>query len=126
MLAKQKTMNVRQPSPLPFLLRSFCENSSSVEVLSFDFQCVCHVIDSFQVQIRSIDVVLLSGVSKEYPHLTRERGNAVRYYCSASVQIYSSVFSLDTNTLHLKIVRQTWEIQASQNGNLQCNRNQRF
>ena len=83
----------------PLLCLSFFDlfvNVISEEVLIFDFKSVCDVIYSFQVHTRSIDAVLLPGVSKKYSSLAGEREIAVRYHYAPSVQIYSSVFNLDT------------------------------
>ena len=54
----------------------------------------------------------LRGVSKKYPLLTGNRNEAIGYYYSPNEQLNSSIFNLDSHTLHLKIVHQTPEIRA--------------
>ena len=54
-----------------------------------------------------------TGVSKKmYPLLTGFKNKTIRYYYSPSELLNSSIFNLDSHTLHLKIVYQTPEIQA--------------
>ena len=50
---------------------------------------------------------------KKYPLLTRNMNETIRYCYSQNEQLNLSIFNLDSHTLHLKIVHQTPDIQAS-------------
>ena len=60
---------------------------------------------------------VIPGVSKKYPLLTGNRNETIRYHNSSSEQLNLSIFNLDSHTLHLRIVRQTPEIQACKDNN---------
>ena len=51
-------------------------------------------------------------LKKKYPLLTGHRNETIRYHYPSSGQLNLSIFNLDPHTLHLKIGRQTLEIQA--------------
>ena len=91
----------------------FNEKKSGKLRICIDPRDLNKVIEREPYQLPTQREIASTGcLKKKYPLLTGNRNETIRYYYPVNGQLNSSVFNLDSHTLHSKIAHQTLEIQA--------------